>query len=489
MLFNSYEFILAFLPIVVIIYYALNYVKKNYSAKWWIIGASLFFYGYFNLSYLGILILSILINYGLHRLLKKNRVHFTHKSILAVGIILNLATLVYFKYMDFFIENINFLFWSEIPLLNIVLPLGISFFTFQQISFLIDTYRGQTEVYSFVDYSFFVSFFPQLVAGPIVLHKEIIGQIKDEARHRVDYEYIIKGICYFVIGLSKKILIADTLGHVVDWGFDWPSRMNTVSGVIVIISYTLQIYFDFSGYSDMAIGLGKLFHIDLPINFNSPYKATTIADFWKRWHITMTRFFTEYLYIPLGGNKKGLIRTCINTLIVFGLSGLWHGANWNFVIWGLLHGIALVIYRLGKKGFERVPQIIQWVTTLGFVSCCWVFFRAESFTQALSVFYHTLFGGPGGPDEFIRKTFVSDFWELVFGRYELFGSFQSIILPLGVWGALFIAIFMVLKCKNTTELIAPQKLISFRQIISISILFLLCVLSLSEVSSFLYFNF
>ena len=328
MQFNSYIFILLFLPLTVIGYFGLHRLGKEKAAKIFLLLMSLWFYGYFNASYLLIISGSILVNFCIAKIMEKTE-GIQRKSLLALGIIFNVALIFYFKYYDFFISNINIAFGTDFVLRRIVLPLGISFFTFQQISFIVDSYKGQTKGYSFWEYALFVAFFPQLVAGPIVLHSELIPQFRDENRWKPDYDNLSRGVMMFARGLAKKVLIADTFGNAVNWGFNQAAAIPVGEGaltspeiLIVMLSYTFQIYFDFSGYSDMATGLAAMFNFKIPQNFNSPYKALSIADFWKRWHMTLTRFLTTYIYIPLGGNRKGKVRTYVNTMIVFLVSGI-----------------------------------------------------------------------------------------------------------------------------------------------------------------------
>nr|WP_242848918.1 MBOAT family O-acyltransferase [Syntrophomonas palmitatica] len=270
---------------------------------------------------------------------------------------------------------------SSLAMKNIILPLGISFLTFQQIAYAVDSYRGETEGYSFLDYAVFAAFFPRLIAGPIVLHHEIIPQLNERKNHSINYDNFAYGILMFTIGLAKKIFIADVFAQAVTWGYGSVSTLTSLDAFIVMLSYTLQIYFDFSSYTDMAIGIGLMFNIKLPINFNSPYKARSIQDFWKRWHITLTRFLTKYVYIPLGGNRQGPFRTYANIMIVFLISGLWHGANWTFVLWGFLHGLASVLHRRFAPAWNKLHTVLQWFITFLFVNLAWVFFRADTITQ------------------------------------------------------------------------------------------------------------
>ena len=328
MVFSTYEFIFLFLPIVLIGYFLLGKLKNKKIQQIFLIIASLFFYGYYNVSYLAIILISVLVNYGMSILINKQH----KKWLLVLGIIFNVLLLGYFKYSNFFIDTFNHIVGTEFNLLNIILPLGISFFTFQQIAYLVGVYKKEENVEDIITYMLFVTFFPYVISGPITTGKEIMGQFKNEENRKVNYNNLAKGIYLFVIGLFKKIVIANTIALWVDNGYSSAGDMNFIATWVVILTYTLQIYFDFSGYSDMAVGIAKMFNINLPYNFNSPYKANSVREFWRRWHITLSRFLTNYIYIPLGGSRKGKIRTYINTLITFLVSGLWHGAAWTYVV-------------------------------------------------------------------------------------------------------------------------------------------------------------
>lgn len=349
MLFNSYIFIFIFLPLALLGWYSLNHFRKYRLASLFLAGMSLWFYAYFNISYLAIILCSIGANYLLSYVL--TRVQTKRLGLLA-GILLNLGILFYFKYYDFFIENINLAFHTDFTLKHILLPLGISFFTFQQLSFIIDRALGRCEHYDFINYLTFVTFFPQLIAGPIVLYKELIPQFEDPSKRSFDSTSFTRGVYLFVLGLSKKVLLADTFGLMANYGFAQTFSLDSISTIFVILSYTFELYFDFSGYSDMAIGLGRMFHIELPLNFDSPYRACSVKEFWQRWHITLSRFFITYVYIPLGGSRKGKARMLLNTFVVFLLSGLWHGAAWTYVAWGAMQGLLVVWDNLGIVGIQ-----------------------------------------------------------------------------------------------------------------------------------------
>lgn len=386
LLFNSYFFILFFLPISLLIYFGLNHIGKYTLAKLSLIGSSLWFYGYYHLSYLLIISGSIIVNFLCSRALIRVKRKDCRKVLLICGLLFNLGIIFYYKYFDFFLDNLNGLLKTSLSVGAILMPLGISFFTFQQISYLVDSYRMETKNHTFVDYALFITFFPQLVAGPIVLHQEMLPQFADPKRKKLDQEMLARGIWFFSIGLFKKVMIADILGKGVDWGYANASAMTGPEIVIVSLLYTFQIYFDFSGYCDMACGIANMFHIDLPVNFMSPYKASSILEFWKRWHITLTRFLRKYIYFPLGGNKRGTARTLINVMIVFLISGIWHGAAWTFIFWGCLHGIAYVLCRSFRDIWEKVPKWIAAVSTFLFVNFSWILFRAESIEQAGIIF-------------------------------------------------------------------------------------------------------
>lgn len=484
MLFNSYIFILLFLPIAIIGYFILNHYKKNKIAEIYLLSMSLVFYAFFNVSYLPILIVSILVNFLFYKYYLKNKKSKKKKILLIFNLLLNLGLLVYFKYMNFFIDNINILFKKDIPLLTIFVPVGISFFTFQQIAFIIDSYKGDVSKYNFLDYATYISFFPTISSGPIAFHNEIIPQLNDKKRKKLNWENLSKGIYGFVLGLSKKVLIADIFGIVANYGFDNIEALNTTNAILVMLSYTFQIYFDFSGYSDMAIGIGKMFNIDLPVNFNSPYKALSIKDFWSRWHITLTRFFTKYIYIPLGGNRKGKTRTYINILIIFLISGLWHGANWTFIIWGILHGIASIIYHVFKKGFDKLNPVLNWFITFGFINISWIFFRADSVRKAL-LFINRIFQfNFGAIADSIKNAFELPGFKFLLEKFSFLSYFPFLSLQL----VFVITILLVLGSKNVQEKIECFYPNIWKVIMTV-LLLVWCILSFSGISTFLYFNF
>ena len=486
MLFNSYEFIFIFLPLSFFIYFFLLEKRLITGAKGFLVFASLFFYSWWNVAYLPIILSSMLFNYvignSLNENFKKVRIH--KKTLLSFGVIMNLALLGYFKYTDFFLENFNLAFDGSVPLLHLALPLAISFFTFQQIAYLVDSYRCETAEYNFLNYSLFVTFFPQLIAGPIVHHTEMMPQFASKWNLVKNYKNIATGLFIFSIGLFKKVVIADTFAQWATAGFDQTETLNLIEAWATSLSYTFQLYFDFSGYTDMAIGAALLFNIKLPINFNSPYKALDIQDFWRRWHITLSRFLRDYIYIPLGGNRKGPFRTYNNLLATFILGGIWHGAGWTFVFWGFLHGIALVIHRFWKQLGFSMPKVLAWFITFNFVNIAWVFFRAKEWDDAVKVL--SGMGGVGGvvlPKAFATKLVFLSQYNIGFGRFIENINGGKLTL---VW--LFLGFVLILFFKNSTAWIKGFELSSKTAWIS-GILFLISVLSLHTVSEFLYFNF
>lgn len=382
MLFCSYIFILLFLPVTLTGYFLLG--KRNVTAaRLWLCVASLVFYGYFNWIYLFILLSSLVVNFGIGRLLWNRR----SKAVLLVGILFNVLLIGYFKYYDFFIGNVNVIFKSSFALKHILLPLGISFYTFQQIAYLLDIYNGVLkERHSPLIYALFISFFPQLIAGPIVLATELMPQFEDRERYRVNCRNVACGIFVFALGLAKKILLADHFAVAADALFAGgaPGAADLLWGAL---SYMFQIYFDFSGYCDMAIGIGVMFNIDLPVNFRSPYRAADIREFWRTWHITLGRFLSQFVYFPLGGSRRGHFRTLVNLMLTFLISGIWHGAGWTFVLWGVIHGAAMVLHRLWSDVLHlRMPRWAGVMLTFVFVCAAWILFRAESIGDAVRIY-------------------------------------------------------------------------------------------------------
>jgi len=392
MLFNSYEFIFLFLPITLIGYFVLGRYGKGFGAGW--LGlSSIFFYAWWDYRYVLLLGASIVGNYwfGCHIA----RAHGTRKGriLLGVAVTTNLLLLAYYKYADFFINTINVAAGADLPLLHIVLPIGISFFTFTQLAFLVDAYQGKAAEYRFVYYVLFVTYFPHLIAGPVLHHKEMMPQFDMDRNYRARIRNFEIGLTIFTIGLCKKVLLADSLAEYANPVFSDPSPQSLLVAWGGVLAYTFQLYFDFSGYSDMAIGLSRLFGVKLPLNFNSPYKADNISEFWRRWHMTLSRFLRDYLYVPLGGNRHGPARRHLNLMVTMLLGGLWHGAGWNFVIWGGLHGLYLVVNHTwvearSRMGFGRRSawgRVAGVALTFLAVTVAWVFFRSPDLPTALGL--------------------------------------------------------------------------------------------------------
>lgn len=404
MLFNSFSFLLLFLPVAFIGGFALFRAGRNQQGLAFLAVCSLFFYGYWKPAHLWVIVVSILLNYFLSGALTHQRDVWVRRLVLGIGIAFNLGMLGYFKYLGFFSHM-----FSDVRLdtffdnvVNTALPIGISFYTFQQIAFLVDCHtRPDRKPYSFIEYVFFVSFFPQLIAGPIVHHGEIMPQLTHLADRlrgaRYVTRYLAPGIALLVIGLAKKVLLADTFGAYVGGAFATAGidRLTFLDAWASAIAYTLQIYFDFSGYSDMAIGLALLFGLRLPVNFLSPYKSRSMIDFWRRWHMTLSRFLRDYLYFPLGGNRHGMARRYANLLATMAIGGLWHGANWTFVFWGVLHGTLLSLNH-GMRHFStrRPPVWLAVAVTFVIVVFTWVPFRAENFA-VVQRFYYLMLGFDG----------------------------------------------------------------------------------------------
>lgn len=508
MLFNSYIFIFVFLPVVLVGFYAIGAKSHHRIASSWLVAASLFFYGWWNPAYLSIIIISMLFNYAVGTALSAK---IKSKTLLIVAIAINLLALVYYKYFNFFIDSLNVLADTDIHLEKIVLPLAISFFTFQQIAYLIDTYKGETREYNFLSYCLFVTFFPQLIAGPIVHHREMLPQFAKNSLYKLNYRHLVIGLSIFTLGFFKKAVLADGTSEYVSLSFSLAESgvpLTFFAAWTSSLCYAFQLYFDFSGYSDMAIGLARMFGIVLPMNFNSPYKAKNITIFWRRWHMTLSRFLRDYLYIPLGGNRKGKVRQLINLMLTMVLGGLWHGAGWNFAIWGGLHGSFLIIHNIWQKLGIKLPKLISWWLTISAVIFAWVPFRASSLEGTLN-----LWQGMLGMNGFLLPKWTAHF---MFGLDSWLVThhvaFASILQQVGsvkfmdvLWFVLlFILTFLMPNTqqlmqryrpvfesrdqyKNTRQILYWQPTLLWSVFIAFS--FVYSTLSLTRISEFLYFQF
>lgn len=518
MIFNSYVFIFAFLPVVILGFYGLGRFS-HHLASLWLAAASLFFYGWWDARFVGLLLGSIAFNYSAgymigHSLADKAR---RAKLLLICAIVINLILLGYFKYANFFVENLNALTGSAITMAKVFLPLGISFFTFTQIAFLVDTYQGKVREYNFVHYTLFVTYFPHLIAGPVLHHKEMMPQFGKRETCRVNWDNIAIGLTIFILGLAKKVLLADSFGNYATPIFNavsaggHPMLFEAWFGAL---AYSLQLYFDFSGYSDMAIGLSLMFNVRLPINFNSPYKSLSIIEFWRCWHITLSRFLRDYLYIPLGGSRDGKVKRYVNLLITMLLGGLWHGAGWTYVIWGGLHGVYLVINH-GWRGVKermgwrqeggRLAQFGAGLLTFLAVVVGWVFFRADNFSVATEMLSGMV--GLNGCSFAKQHGELSAFWQVMQDAGAQFKGTLTLI-TLGsntIIKLLIVGLFIVFKMPNVQQIMAnyspalnmdtvkkPTRFAwqpSLMDAIFIVIIAYFVLINLHKQSTFLYFQF
>ena len=493
MLFNSYIFIFLFLPITLIGYFLLGKFHLIKAARIWLLVTSLFFYGYWNPPYLLLMIVSIIFNHQIGNAIASAKLKSKQARILLwIGIIVNLASISYYKYANFFLSSVNVVFQSNIILNEVFLPLAISFYTFTQIAYLVDAYRGETKEnkYDLITYSLFVAFFPQLIAGPILRHDELIPQLNKVKNYLFSHKNFAYGLTLFSLGLSKKVLIADNISPWVATAFNNINNLTFFESWIGALSYTFQLYFDFSGYSDMAIGLGLMFNIKLPINFDSPYKATSISDFWRRWHITLSNFLRDYLYIPLGGSRRGELRRYTNLITTMLLGGLWHGAGWTFILWGGLHGVYLSLNHWWRKLKTPFPGWFAWIITFLAVVFSWVLFRAATLQDGLKMiatmtgFYGiNLPGEPGGKLGALASLGI---------QLQRWSSLKY--LPL-LGGSRLVAVLSLIGLTawvkllpNTQELMAKMKP-TWWWAIAVGTMTSFCLLSLNRVSEFLYFQF
>ncbi len=436
--------------------------------------ASYFFYGYWNYKFLPLLLFSTFVDYYIGIQIEKTEDKKREKKLLLTSLFMNLGVLGFFKYSNFVIDNINHLLLSlgqnpleNIP--NIVLPVGISFYTFQSLSYTIDLYRSHSKAYhKFTPFAAYVALFPQLIAGPIIRHDELVEQLEESVKKRVSLKNINRGITFFIIGLAKKILLADTMAQAIDPVISMMDIATTLEAWMCALGYTLQLYFDFSGYSDMAIGLGLLLGVQFPQNFNSPYKSYSITDFWRRWHITLSSWLRDYLYISLGGNRKGAKRTYVNLFLTMLLGGLWHGAAWTYVIWGAFHGLLLAIERYFKwdiKSTAVVSHRVRVAITFFIVIIGWVIFRAETISLMT---------------QWLEKMFVPQgsfsYAHFVARNRDRF----AVAAIIGAW--------IVFTRPNTSEIDDKDEWSTLKAI-GLGLLFMITLLFLAKDSPFLYFQF
>ncbi len=489
MLFNSLEFIFIFLPVTVVVYFLLLRRRLTIAAKAWLLSASLFFYSWWNVRYLPLILASILFNYTVGGLLAdyggEGRRIVSKRAIFVCGLAVNVLLLCYFKYMDFFLGNVNAMFRTDLPLLHIVLPLGISFFTITQIAFLVDAYEGLVEERDLLNYALFVTFFPHLLAGPILHHKEMMPQFERLRNKVVNWKNLYLGLVLFFIGLFKKTVLADQFAAWANPGFAATSPLNFFAAWLASLSYTFQLYFDFSGYCDMAVGIGWMFNIRLPVNFNSPYKATSIIDFWKRWHITLTNFITTYLYTPIlrSFGRITFAGSMAAIFIAMLISGFWHGAGWTFIVWGMMHGGALVVNHIWRKRKIGMPRFIGWLITFNFVNLSFVFFRAKSWASAANI----LAGMGGMHGVMLHKSL------------QKFHFLQGLGVKFGLWldgikgndrtyFMVLLALAVTVTASNSMQLVDRFRP-SRRWLFCLLVISFWSLLEMSKVSEFLYFQF
>ena len=496
MIFNSYLFVLVFLPLTVILYFLINSTNYKYGGRLFLLFVSLCFYCINDCKSLPVFLVLLSVNFLMGSCLF-NRIKSIplKKAILILGIVFNLLSLGYFKYLGFFEGLINNAFLTNFTYSQTLLPLGISYITFSEIAYLINSYRKSSESPSrptfedFLNYSLFITFFPKITVGPIAFDTDLIPQFGDETLRKVNYDNISKGLIAFTIGLSKKVLLADNLSNITNWGYSNISSLGTTNAFIVMVAYTMQIYFDFSGYCDMAKGICLMLNIELIDNFNSPYCALSVDDFWKKWHISLTRFFRNYVYIPMGGNRKGILRTYLNMFIVFFLSGLWHGAALTFIVWGMLHGIGIIISKALSKITEKIPKIIRFLYTFLFVNLTWVIFRANDLKMAMD-YYRELFSFKMLPVD-IKLVADATPDEMQFFQWMILTTTNSTPYISGciiMISLLLISVIISLVCKNTTKRLTNIQY-NKRCILTIVIMLVWSILSLSKVTEFIYTNF
>lgn len=514
MLFNSYEFIFIFLPVVLGGFLALSSLNRVRLSAVWLALASIFFYAYWSPRYIFLLIGSIAFNFLAGQFIQRSlwaQDIRRARVVLVLAITLNLLVLGYFKYTNFFVDSLNAVISTNWQLATIILPIGISFFTFTQIAFLVDAFQGKVRESRFIPYVLFVTYFPHLIAGPVLHHAEMMPQFRNRATYHFCLNNFVSGIAFFLIGLFKKVVLADGIQPFVTpvFGIDEHYSLSLIEAWGGALAYTLQLYFDFSGYSDMAIGLSKMFNVNLPLNFNSPYKARNIIDFWRRWHMTLSRFLRDYLYFSLGGNRRGHFRRYINLLLTMLLGGMWHGAGWTFIIWGGLHGLYLAINHVWNTLWETLPppnahikliaRALSVLLTFIALVIAWVFFRAPSLDSATHIIA-AMFGKNGFalPLEWQGKISLLNaghFSEIRFAALETFGGLRQILwIGLLLSGAWFFPNSQQLVShwiENTSRPINRHPLLAWTFLGSSAVLItLLAIMNASlGTSEFIYFNF
>ncbi len=484
MIFNSYVFALLFMPVFMIGFHLVRHFVhvgklSEFACNLWIIGGSLIFYGLFGISNLTIILISILWNICTCIPMSFMRQHGNRLSILGretkvqdiwlcIGILGNLSLLLFFK------------FW------NGMFPIAISFYTFNQIMYITDLNRGDIEEFDLMDYLSFILFFPKLLQGPLMRYDAFKNEMDRSFASSLDWEKIMRGLLLFSIGLFKKVIMADTFGKAVDFAYGNVAGLGSLEAVLVAVFYSFQLYFDFSGYCDMASALGIMMNMELPLNFDSPYKAVNIMDFWKRWHITLTGFFTKYVYIPLGGNRKGAARMYLNTMIIFLLSGFWHGKGITFIVWGAMHGILYCVTRLlGGKNKDRL-KFVRVPLTFIYVTVAWVFFRASSVKEAVTLLGRVFTGGKRAIATGISSCFqLDELWYVIKVTPVMKLSF---VWDVCLWLFMAVSVVMIFFCPNAIRRTKDCRLGVATTLLT-AFLLVWSIVSFSGVSTFLYMNF
>jgi alginate O-acetyltransferase complex protein AlgI len=489
MIFNSPTFIFAFLPVVFVGWLILARQRLAVAAKTWLAAGSMVFYAWWNPFFLPLLLGSIWFNYRLGTALMPLAGQRAGRRLLAFGVGMNLLALCWFKYANFIVANLNAVTPAAIPSLDVPLPLGVSFFTFTQIAWLVDSWQGKVRNRSALDFTLFVTFFPHLIAGPILHHQEMMSQFASRWTRGLRASNVARGLFLFSLGLFKKVVLADTFAIWADGGFDASGPLDFFGAWGASLSYALQLYFDFSGYCDMAIGAALIFNIRLPINFNSPYKALDIQDFWRRWHMTLSRYLRDYVYVPLGGNRRGPARVSINLMATFVLGGLWHGASWMFVAWGALHGAAIVVHRAWKARMTPLPKALAWTVTFAFVVVAWVFFRAKSWEAAARILdgmcdLRSIAAWPSSLLPTRDLAWAGTFFDPLLGLLPV-----QLVAHLACLVA--VAVGMVVVSQRNTMELADRHALSGRGLMAAFLAFSTAALMMvaSRQSAFLYFNF
>ena len=485
MQFNSYLFIFIFLPLFLLVYFLSNKLSMTFG-KIVVIAASIIFYSFGRVDMLIFLGVSIIINYGSAQLIRKYTKFYGFVFILPI--IVNISLLLYFKYYIFFIRNVNRVVEMDIAYRDVILPLGISFYTFQQIAYIVSVKEGRIKSNSLIDYLCYILFFPKLLMGPLMEPDDFFEQINDEKRKNLNIDNLASGIKIFSLGLFKKAFIADTFSKAVTEALsivrDPGMTATAIDCILLILFYSFEIYFDFSGYSDMAVGISSMINIDLPINFDSPYKALSIRDFWKRWHISLTKFLTEYIYIPLGGSRKGKVLTYINTMIVFLISGLWHGAGWVFIVWGGAHGVLCCLDRMFDRFEKKVFLPLRWLITFSLVSVLWLLFCADSIREFKEIMLTILTMKGFSISDGIKSSFNIPEIGFLFKVFHIGGG----KIRHGVYMVMFSA-FSFLICLIPGNNYKNKDVLNKASLIIASVCFILGGYSLSAEAVFVYYGF